>query len=54
MMMLKACTRCGGDMHSRSDMYGPYHECLQCGHLVDDAKPVIKVKQAVGTKKAAA
>ena len=34
MLYLKACQRCKGDMHSNRDMYGPYQECLQCGHMV--------------------
>ena len=35
MLYFKACPRCRGDMHGASDMYGPYKECLQCGHVVD-------------------
>ena len=32
---LKTCPRCGGDVHSSRDVYGPYRECLQCGYMVD-------------------
>lgn len=41
-------------MNSRADMYGPYMECLQCGHMIDESKPIINVKQAAGGKTAAA
>ena len=33
MLALKSCPRCRGDMHSNRDLYGPYVECLQCGHV---------------------
>ena len=33
MLTLKDCPRCRGDMHSNRDLYGPYVECLQCGHV---------------------
>ena len=32
---LRACPRCSGDMHLRSDHYGEYRECFQCGHVRD-------------------
>ncbi len=35
MLYFKACPRCRGDMHGGSDLYGPYRECLQCGHVID-------------------
>ena len=35
MMLLKACSRCGGDLHETSDIYGRYHQCIQCGHVRD-------------------
>ena len=54
MIMLKACSRCGGGMNARADMYGPYMECLQCGNMIDQTKPIMHVKQAVKGKKAAA
>ena len=40
MLRLKACPRCGGDMHDNRDEYGIYAECLQCGYMRDleDAK----------------
>ena len=31
----RACPRCSGDMNLRSDHYGEYHECLQCGFVRD-------------------
>lgn len=41
MMLLKACKRCGGDLHITVDTYGDYTHCLQCGSLVDlPAAPV--------------
>lgn len=39
MVGFKACTRCGGDVHLKSDMYGEYKECLQCGFVVDIPNP---------------
>lgn len=33
MVDLKACPRCGGDVHRLRDTYGQYTECLQCGHV---------------------
>ncbi len=33
MLSLKNCPRCKGDMQSNRDVYGPYTECLQCGHM---------------------
>ena len=31
----RACPRCSGDMHLRSENYGKYQACLQCGHVRD-------------------
>ena len=31
MYWLKQCTKCGGDLASGSDQYGPYVSCMQCG-----------------------
>ena len=31
MYWLKQCTKCGGDLASNSDQYGPYVSCMQCG-----------------------
>ena len=36
MLHFKACPRCRGDMYTNRDVYGPYRECLQCGHMVDE------------------
>jgi len=35
MMILKACKRCGGDLHITADTYGDYTHCMQCGSLID-------------------
>ena len=32
---LKACLRCGGDLHHDIDIYGRYLTCLQCGYSLD-------------------
>jgi uncharacterized Zn finger protein len=31
----RECPRCSGDMNVRSDQYGDYQQCLQCGHVRD-------------------
>ena len=31
MYWIKQCTKCGGDLASNSDQYGPYVSCMQCG-----------------------
>jgi hypothetical protein len=31
MWLLKGCRRCSGDLLKRSDTYGEYFYCLQCG-----------------------
>lgn len=35
MLTLKGCTRCGGDVYTERDQYGPAEYCLQCGRAVD-------------------
>ncbi len=35
MILFKACKRCNGDMYDAVDIYGPYWECIQCGHMID-------------------
>jgi|TARA_B100001971_G_C17976287_1_gene424987 hypothetical protein len=30
----KECPRDGGDLYPDRDMYGPYEECFQCGHVL--------------------
>ncbi len=42
MYWLKQCTKCGGDLASNSDQYGPYISCMQCGQYRD-----IEIKEAV-------
>ena len=51
MMLLKACTRCGGDLQETQDMYGAYHACLQCGNVIDipDAQLPSTAKTVVRT-----
>ena len=39
MLKLKACPRCGGDVHANRDAYGGYEECLQCGWMRDVEDP---------------
>ena len=39
MLRLKACPRCGGDLHDNRDMHGCYAECLQCGYMRDVEDP---------------
>ena len=41
MYWLKQCTKCGGDLASDSDQYGPYVSCMQCGQYPD-----IEIKEA--------
>jgi hypothetical protein len=33
MYWLKACPRCGGDLHDEQDHYGEYLACIQCGFV---------------------
>ncbi len=35
---LKMCPRCNGDIGVRSDQYGKYVYCLQCGYTADIVK----------------
>ena len=35
MIVLKSCIRCQGDVHLKSDHYGQYLDCLQCGAVTD-------------------
>ena len=35
MLWLKGCQRCGGDLNSSRDEYGPYIACIQCDALRD-------------------
>ncbi len=46
MYWLKQCTKCGGDLVSNSDQYGPYISCMQCGQYRD-----IEIKEAVSPVK---
>lgn len=50
----RTCPRCSGDMHLRSDHYGDYKECLQCGHVHDVERELplsFKVKLQKGRQK---
>ncbi len=33
--LLKACSRCVGDLKFRSDYFGDYYDCLQCGAEIE-------------------
>ena len=33
--ILKACPRCLGDLTFRSDYFGDYYDCLQCGAEIE-------------------
>ena len=35
MLFCKACPKCNGDVSFYHDLYGDYHQCLQCGLLRD-------------------
>lgn len=32
MFWLKSCPRCHGDLYDKTDIYGSYIDCFQCGH----------------------
>lgn len=34
MFWLKSCPRCHGDLTDKSDIYGSYIDCFQCGHYL--------------------
>lgn len=38
MYWLKACTRCGGDLHEEQDHYGEYVACIQCGDVLSEER----------------
>ncbi len=52
-MLLRACPRCGGDLHATEDLYGSFHQCIQCGHIQDlpDERLTVSAKRAVATAK---
>ncbi len=35
MIVFKSCIRCEGDIHVKSDQYGKYLDCLQCGAVTE-------------------
>ena len=47
MLLFKACARCRGDMVYQEDHWGPYMNCLQCGHYIYLTKP----KREEGSRK---
>lgn len=51
MLLLKSCPRCGGDLHETTDLYGRYHQCIQCGHMAD--LPDRQVRAKVTARKSA-
>ena len=42
LLWLKACPKCGGDLHLYEDIYGWYKQCLQCAYLIDVEAPIKK------------
>lgn len=52
-MLLRACPRCGGDLQATEDLYGPFHQCIQCGHIQDlpDERLTVSAKRAVAKAK---
>ena len=48
MILFKACPRCSGDLNVESDMYGPYVECFQCGHMADYEEQPVSATTAIG------
>ena len=50
MMLLKACSRCGGDLHETSDIYGRYHQCMQCGYVRDLPDEIVATAKATASK----
>ncbi|MEE8465930.1 MAG: hypothetical protein V3S68_05580 [Dehalococcoidia bacterium] len=34
MFWLKSCPRCHGDLQDKTDIYGSYIDCFQCGHYL--------------------
>ena len=53
-LRFRACPRCSGDIYYRSDHYGNYRECLQCGHVQDvqhDLPVSFKVKLHKGRQR---
>ena len=53
MMLLRACPRCGGDLHVTEDLYGSYNQCMQCGHIQDlpDERVTASVKRVTAKVK---
>ena len=49
--LLKACPRCLGDLTFRSDRYGDYYDCLQCGAEIEPA--VAGISELKETRRAA-
>ncbi len=37
MFWLKGCPRCGGDLFSDTDLFGPYITCFQCSRDLNEA-----------------
>ncbi|MCH8816012.1 MAG: hypothetical protein IH957_13165 [Chloroflexi bacterium] len=49
--ILKACPRCRGDLKFRSDYFGDYYDCLQCGAELEP--PVTGMSELKETRQAA-
>jgi hypothetical protein len=47
MIVFKSCVRCQGDVHVKSDNFGEYLDCLQCG-ATTDVPSRIELSRAAG------
>ena len=51
MFWLKACPRCGGDLHEIKDLGATYVSCLQCGQILTEqqekALPRATLRQSI-------
>ena len=54
--VIPCCQRCSGQLFYSDDHYGPYWQCLACGHIVENglsqAQAVAEVTQKDGEKRA--
>jgi DNA-directed RNA polymerase subunit M/transcription elongation factor TFIIS len=44
MLWLKSCSKCHGDLHPDSDVYGSYIACVQCGRQLTVAEEAILMR----------
>ena len=45
---LGGCPHCGGDIRLVRDVYGPYHQCLQCSREINPAALPALTQTAAG------